>query len=78
MARRVDTYDAVTYLAGDRVNEVTPGVRRIMSRWLYNWAREGKITNYGSSAKAMWDLAEVLDAYRHSVRPYTKRQSSAP
>lgn len=51
------TRDAVAYLVRER-----PEMRDAQAtRWLYNQAREHKITNYGSPKKALWNSQEVLD-----------------
>lgn len=68
---RVTTYDAVSQLLGVAAYR-EPEMRRVMNRWLYNWAREGKITNYGTSKKALWDAQEVLDQYVRFVAPYSQ------
>lgn len=57
------TRDAVTYLESEH-----PGAD---ARWLYNWARESKIRNYGDTKKALWDSREVLDQMSRFVAPYS-------
>ena len=66
---RLGTYDAVTMLLGVAAYS-EPEMRRVMTRWLYNWAREGKIKNYGDSKKAIWDSREMLDQYARYVGAY--------
>lgn len=59
----VDTYDAVTYC-------MRKGVTREQVRTtLYNWCRQGKVTNYGGKAKhqARWDLREIEQVLRSEV-----------
>jgi hypothetical protein len=70
----VSTRDAVTLcLAGD-----TSVDRKRVARWIYNWAREGKITNYGSAKKAVWDTAEVLAQHARFVAPYSRAGEHVP
>lgn len=59
----VDTYDAITYCM--RPGLTREGVRNT----LYNWAKQGKIKNYGGTAKhaARWDLREIEDVLRTEV-----------
>lgn len=51
------TREAVAYIVRERASMRTPTA----TRWLYNQAQEGKITNHGSPRKALWDSQEVLD-----------------
>jgi len=64
---RLSTYDVVSWLWSP---EVGAEMRRVLNRYLYNWAREGKITNYGTDEHALWDTREVLDQYARFVAPY--------
>lgn len=57
---KLGTFDAVTYLFGD----VSVGMRRVLTRWIYNWARSGVVTNYGDAKKALWDVEELKRAAR--------------
>lgn len=51
------TRDAVAYIVRD-CHAMTAAAA---TRWLYNSAQEGKIKNYGSPRKALWNSQEVLD-----------------
>ena len=73
---RLGTYDVVTMLLGAASYDA--GMRRVMNRWVYNWAREGKITNYGDSKKAVWDSQEVLDQYARYVGTYDYNGEARP
>lgn len=74
---RVRTYDAVTLLLGVAAYDGA-SMRRVMTRWIYNWAREGKIKNYGDSKIAVWDSREILDQYARIVGAYSCGGTARP
>jgi hypothetical protein len=51
------TREAVAYI----VRECRAMTGATATRWLYNATQEGKIKNYGSPRKALWNSQEVLD-----------------
>ncbi len=74
----LSTEEAITFLAGGRA---PAGVRRVLRRRLYGWAKDGLIVNHGGSqrGRALWDSGE-LDCVRQArnALPYDQTQAVTP